>query len=57
MLISGKFLQNYLGNRTLEQASGLVGYDPLSDRFTSSFGGGAKSSEKSVIEVLASTPM
>lgn len=45
MLLVGDFVQNYIINGTLQQASGIVGYDPATDTFTSNFGGVKLSSE------------
>ena len=60
MILVGDFVQNYMTNgTTLQQASGIVGYDPATDTFTSNFGGIMLSSEATEVyfTLLKSTPM
>ena len=43
MLLAGTFVQLFVTNGTsMAQASGIVGYDPATDNFTSTFAGGVK---------------
>ena len=56
MLLVGDFVQNYIINGALQQASGIVGYDPATDTFTSNFGG-VKLSSEVYCTVLKATPM